>query len=98
MLRVERLDLPAHRPLRVVGPEVGVRLLVQVGEVRGAELLEALRLEAVGRDLGVRYVLEGSVRKAGERVRISGNDGAILLVEPIALIADKGTAEGEAPA
>jgi len=31
-------------------------------------------------------------------MRISGNDGAILLVEPIALIADKGTAEGESPA
>ena len=26
----------------------------------------------VGRELGVRYVFEGSVRKAGERVRISG--------------------------
>ncbi len=26
----------------------------------------------VGRDLGVRYVLEGSVRKAGQRIRING--------------------------
>src|SRR6184192_2341804 len=29
-------------------------------------------LRQVGRDLGVRYVLEGSVRKAGDRVRITG--------------------------
>ena len=28
-------------------------------------------VKQVGRDLGVRYVLEGSVRKAGQRVRIS---------------------------
>ena len=26
----------------------------------------------VGRELGVRYVLEGSARKVGERVRVSG--------------------------
>jgi len=30
-----------------------------------------VKLRQVGRELGVRYVLEGSVRKAGERVRIS---------------------------
>jgi adenylate cyclase len=29
-------------------------------------------LRQVGRELGVRYVLEGSVRKAGNRVRITG--------------------------
>jgi tetratricopeptide (TPR) repeat protein len=31
-----------------------------------------LDIRQVGRELGVRYVLEGSVRKAGNRVRISG--------------------------
>jgi adenylate cyclase len=33
---------------------------------------KAIDVRQVGRELGVRYVLEGSVRKAGERVRISG--------------------------
>lgn len=32
----------------------------------------AVDVRAVGRDLGVRYVLEGSVRKADKRVRITG--------------------------
>ena len=32
----------------------------------------AIDVKQVGRELGVRYVLEGSVRKAGRRVRISG--------------------------
>ena len=32
----------------------------------------AVDVRQVGRELGVRYVLEGSVRKAGSRVRISG--------------------------
>ena len=31
-----------------------------------------VEIRQVGRDLGVRYVLEGSVRKAGDRVRITG--------------------------
>src|SRR4051812_48225624 len=29
-------------------------------------------VKQVGRELGVRYILEGSVRKAGQRVRITG--------------------------
>ena len=46
----------------------------------------AVDVKQVGRDLGVRYVLEGSVRKAGNRVRISGQlieaeDGSHLWAE-----------------
>ena len=33
---------------------------------------KAIDVKQVGRDLGVRYVLEGSVRKAGNRVRVTG--------------------------
>ena len=33
---------------------------------------KAVDIKQVGRDLGVRYVLEGSVRKSGNRVRITG--------------------------
>ena len=33
---------------------------------------KAVDIKQVGRELGVRYVLEGSVRKAGGRVRITG--------------------------
>jgi TolB-like protein/class 3 adenylate cyclase/tetratricopeptide (TPR) repeat protein len=33
---------------------------------------QAVDVKEVGRELGVRYVLEGSVRKAGQRVRITG--------------------------
>jgi len=33
---------------------------------------KAVDIKKVGRELGVRYVLEGSVRKAGNRVRITG--------------------------
>ena len=32
---------------------------------------KAVRVQEVGRELGVRYVLEGSIRKAGRRVRIT---------------------------
>ena len=33
---------------------------------------QAINVKQVGRELGVRYVLQGSVRKAGNRVRITG--------------------------
>ena len=33
---------------------------------------KAVDMKQVGRELGVRYVLQGSVRKAANRVRISG--------------------------
>ena len=33
---------------------------------------KAIDVKQVARELGVRYVLEGSVRKAGQRVRITG--------------------------
>jgi adenylate cyclase len=33
---------------------------------------KAVDIKQVGRELGVRYVLEGSVRKAGGRVRVTG--------------------------
>jgi TolB-like protein/class 3 adenylate cyclase/tetratricopeptide (TPR) repeat protein len=33
---------------------------------------KAVDIRQIGRELGVRYVLEGSVRKAGQRLRISG--------------------------
>ena len=33
---------------------------------------KAVDVRNVGRELGVRYVLEGSVRRAGGRVRITG--------------------------
>jgi TolB-like protein len=32
----------------------------------------AVDVKQVGRELGVRYVLEGSVRKAADRVRVTG--------------------------
>src|SRR5262249_44875021 len=33
---------------------------------------QAVDVKQVGQELGVRYILEGSVRKAGQRVRITG--------------------------
>src|SRR5665811_913205 len=38
----------------------------------GGTIHKAIDIKQVGRELGVRYVLEGSVRKAGGKVRITG--------------------------
>ena len=46
-------------------------LLVIARNSRLAFKGQAIDVKQVGRELGVRYVLEGSVRKAGRRVRIS---------------------------
>ena len=40
----------------------------QPGKPKG----KAVKIDQVGRELGVAYVLEGSVRKAGQRVRVTG--------------------------
>jgi adenylate cyclase len=37
---------------------------------------KAVDIKQVGRELGVRYVLEGSVRRGGDRVRITGCQSA----------------------
>jgi TolB-like protein len=39
----------------------------------------AVDVKQVGRELGIRYVLEGSVRKAGNRVRVTAQ-----LIDPTA--------------
>jgi TolB-like protein len=41
----------------------------------------AVDVKRVGREFGVRYVLEGTLRKAGNRIRVTGQ-----LVEPIPAI------------
>ena len=55
-------DLSKISGLFVVGPQFGVHLQGQVGQACSRSAQE----------LGVKFVLEGSVRKAGQRVRITG--------------------------
>ena len=47
---------------------------------------KALKVQQIGRELGVAFVVEGSVRKAGQRVRVTGqlvscNDGSHIWAE-----------------
>jgi hypothetical protein len=55
----------------------------------------AVDVKQVGRELGVRYVLEGSVRKAGNRIRRFRDIGATANVgDPFQLISDPSTRAG----
>ena len=45
---------------------------IAIAHVAARRFEQAIDVKQVGRELGVRYVLEGSVRKAGSRVRITG--------------------------
>ena len=42
------------------------------------------------------WIARGPDAAAGERVRISGSEGAVLLVEPMYLLSDESGAPGEA--
>jgi TolB-like protein len=44
---------------------------------------KAVNVQEIGRDMGVRYALEGSVRKAGQRVRITAQ---LIDAEPPAVM------------
>jgi class 3 adenylate cyclase/TolB-like protein len=47
---------------------------------------KAVDIKQVGRELGVRYVLEGSVRKSGNRVRITGSSSKL---QPVSIFGRK---------
>jgi hypothetical protein len=60
----QRLCQPGWPQAGALIPPVGVPPFTYKGR--------AADVKQVARELGVRYVLEGSVRKAGNRVRITG--------------------------
>jgi membrane protein implicated in regulation of membrane protease activity len=70
---------------------------------RGARLVgqTALVVQAIEHGSGrvklgdSEWIAHGPSVAAGERVRVSGSEGAILLVEPLRLIADEGPATAE---
>jgi adenylate cyclase len=57
-LKTKNADLPAQRRMEF-------RIGINLGKGK------AVKVEEVGRELGVQYVLEGSIRKASNRVRIT---------------------------
>ena len=58
---------PDHRPL------AGLGLFVIARNSSFAYKGKAVKVQEIGRELGVRFVLEGSIRKAGNRVRITAS-------------------------
>ena len=65
-----RLCLPGHGPTRGLWRGKERRRVARNSSF--AYKGQSVDVKQVGRDLGVRYVLEGSVRKAGTQVRITG--------------------------
>jgi TolB-like protein/class 3 adenylate cyclase/Tfp pilus assembly protein PilF len=75
-------DLSANRDQEYFADGVAEEIITALSRFRGLFVIarnssfaykrRAVDVKQVGRELGVRYILEGSVRKAGSRVRITG--------------------------
>jgi TolB-like protein len=75
-------DLSANRDQEYFADGVAEEIITALSRMRWLFVIarnssfaykgRAVDVKQVGRELGVRYILEGSVRKAGNRVRISG--------------------------
>src|SRR6267142_1280279 len=73
---------PGGGPKTPAFPPVAAEIITALSRIRWLFVIarnstftykgQTVNVKQVGRELGVRYVLEGSVRKAGGRVRITG--------------------------
>ena len=78
------------RPIESSDPLMNRRGARQIGET--ALVVQAIEHGSGRVKLGdSEWIAHGPDAAAGERVRISGSDGAILLVEPLGLLSDEGT-------
>jgi|SRR5688572_10126058 len=83
------------RPIESADPLMNRRGARLVGET--ATVVQAIEHGSGRVRLGdSEWIARGPSVAAGERVRVSGSEGAILLVEPLNLITDEGPAPGEA--
>jgi len=79
-----------ERPIEGADPLMNRRGARMVGET--ALVVQAIEHGSGRVKLGdSEWIARGSDVAAGERVRISGSEGAILLVEPLSLLGDEGT-------